>query len=254
MKISIITVVYNGIKEIEQTILSVLSQDYNKVEYIVIDGGSNDGTVEVIKKYSDSIDYWISEKDYGFYDALNKGIIKATGSWIGILNCGDAFNNKHVISDVFKGTINDDICVLYGDSLEIIGSKKYLHVATPRGINKRTPPDYRHGASFVRSDIHKKFLFDLSKTPVYGYALDYLQINQIYKAGYAFQKVDVIVLQYDGEGMSSHRWKNKYLRALTENDGKKNVSFYVILIKSIFRAIVNKLNRNIKTYDEEYGS
>ena len=90
-KISIITVVYNGEEFLEETILSVLNQSYENIEYIIIDGGSTDGTVDVIKKYEDKIDYWVSEPDKGVSDAFNKGLVFATGDYIEMLNCGDYF-------------------------------------------------------------------------------------------------------------------------------------------------------------------
>lgn len=80
MKISVVTVCYNAADTIEKTILSVLNQTYHDIEYIIIDGGSTDGTVEIIRKYADKIAYWVSEPDKGIYDAMNKGIEVATGS------------------------------------------------------------------------------------------------------------------------------------------------------------------------------
>ena len=91
-KVSIITVVYNGAKTIEHTIQSVLNQSYKNIEYIIIDGLSTDGTQKIIEKYIDSISYFVSEKDNGLYDAMNKGIQKATGSMIGIINSDDWYN------------------------------------------------------------------------------------------------------------------------------------------------------------------
>src|ERR1700739_1974354 len=87
--VSVITVVYNGAKFIEQAIQSVLNQSYKNIEYIVIDGGSNDGTVDIIKKYDKQINYWQSERDGGIYFAMNKGVSLATGELIGILNTDD---------------------------------------------------------------------------------------------------------------------------------------------------------------------
>ena len=87
--ITIITVSYNAVKTIEDTIVSVLGQTYNNIEYIIIDGGSTDGTLDIIKKYQDKITYWVSEPDKGIYDAMNKGIAKANGELIGIINSDD---------------------------------------------------------------------------------------------------------------------------------------------------------------------
>lgn len=99
--ISIITVVYNGKDFIEETILSVINQSYKNVEYVIIDGGSNDGTIDIIKKYDKFIDYWISEKDCGIYDAMNRGIEASTGDWLNFLNAGDSFVNDSVLERLF---------------------------------------------------------------------------------------------------------------------------------------------------------
>lgn len=93
-KISIITVSYNSSSTIEQTILSVINQQYPNIEYIIIDGGSTDGTVDIIKKYANNITYWISERDNGIYDAMNKGIDKATGDIVGIINSDDWYSDN----------------------------------------------------------------------------------------------------------------------------------------------------------------
>lgn len=89
--VSVITSVYNGVEGIERTIRSVLAQNYPGVEYIVVDGGSSDGTVDVLKRYNDSIDYWVSARDKGIYDAWNKGVQLATGEWIAFLGTGDIY-------------------------------------------------------------------------------------------------------------------------------------------------------------------
>ena len=90
-KLSIITVVLNGEKYLEETIKSVLNQQYKNFEYIIIDGGSTDGTLEIIKRYNDELEYWISEKDKGIYDAFNKGMILAKGDYVGIVNSDDVY-------------------------------------------------------------------------------------------------------------------------------------------------------------------
>src|SRR4051812_41105410 len=89
--ISVITVVYNGAATLERTIKSVLKQTYKNIQYIIIDGRSNDGTIDIIKKYEKYISYWVSEPDKGIYDAMNKGVAAATGTLVGILNSDDYY-------------------------------------------------------------------------------------------------------------------------------------------------------------------
>jgi hypothetical protein len=98
--ISVITVVFNGEKNLEQTIQSVINQDCQNFEYIIIDGGSSDGTTDIIKKYEDRIDYWKSEKDMGLYDAMNQGIDLAAGQWLNFMNCGDFFYTHQSLSGI----------------------------------------------------------------------------------------------------------------------------------------------------------
>lgn len=101
--ITVITVVFNGASTIEDAIQSVINQTYNNIEYLIIDGGSNDGTVEILKQYEHAIDYWISEKDGGIYDAMNKGIALSSGAYIGMLNADDLFAGQGVVRDYADG-------------------------------------------------------------------------------------------------------------------------------------------------------
>jgi Glycosyltransferases involved in cell wall biogenesis len=114
--ITVITVVLNGEKTLEETIKSVISQTYPNVEYIIIDGGSTDGTLDIIKKYEDYIDFWVSEPDKGIYDAMNKGIDLATGQWINFMNAGDEFFNDNTIFFIYQNvkTLNSNYDILYG--------------------------------------------------------------------------------------------------------------------------------------------
>lgn len=96
--ITVVTVVYNGIENLEQTIQSVLAQTYPNIEYLIIDGGSKDGTLQILEKYNDSIDYWVSEPDGGIYNAMNKGTALATGEYIAFLNADDWYNPDTVAS------------------------------------------------------------------------------------------------------------------------------------------------------------
>ena len=108
MKVSIITVSYNSVETIKDTIESVINQNYPNIEYMVIDGKSNDGTNEIIQKYKDEISCYLSEKDSGIYDAMNKGIQSATGDLIGILNSDDIYSNNGVISKIVDRIGNND--------------------------------------------------------------------------------------------------------------------------------------------------
>ncbi len=113
--ISIITVVYNGEKYLEETIQSVINQTYDNVEYIIIDGGSTDGTLDIIKKYEDRIDYWVSEKDSGIANAFNKGVISSTGNWLVMLNSGDWYIKNSILEDIVVKNLKSDSTFVYGD-------------------------------------------------------------------------------------------------------------------------------------------
>lgn len=116
MKISIITVVYNRAATIERAIRSVLSQSYNSIEYIIVDGASKDGTVEIIQQYKDQIHTIVSEKDNGMYDALNKGIRLATGDVVGILHADDEFADDLVLTKIAERfASNNEVEAVYGD-------------------------------------------------------------------------------------------------------------------------------------------
>nr|WP_071779299.1 glycosyltransferase family 2 protein [Sulfurimonas hongkongensis] len=131
--VSIITVVYNGEEHLEETILSIINQTYEHVEYIIIDGGSTDGTLKIIKKYEDAIDYWVSKKDSGIYDAMNKGIERASGEWINFINAGDRliFLDLHSLNSL--DTTNS--CYYYNEEQQKIKrdpfTKIYLTHNTP---------------------------------------------------------------------------------------------------------------------------
>ena len=112
--ISIITVIYNDGKKLEETILSILSQTYDNLEFIIIDGSSTDETIDIIKKYEDKIDYWISEKDSGIFDAMNKGILAAKGDYINFMNAGDFFIRKSLVKEVVDILNSEEIDFLYG--------------------------------------------------------------------------------------------------------------------------------------------
>ena len=118
-KISVVTVCYNAVNDIEKTILSVINQTYPNIEYLIIDGGSKDGTMDIVNKYKDKIDVIVSEPDKGIYDAMNKGIDRATGDWINFMNAGDMFWEKDSILKVFAASgVDDSLDVIYGFQIQ----------------------------------------------------------------------------------------------------------------------------------------
>lgn len=204
VKISIITVVYNAVGKIEPTILSVLRQTYGNIEYIVVDGGSTDGTIELIGKYRDRIAVVVSERDDGIYDALNKGVKLATGDWVGIMNAGDVYADDDVLARIFAGgNIGEECDVIYGDSIAV-DDERELYCRAPDSVEELSVrPVYRHGASFVKRIVHDRYLFDLTKKPMLDFALDYEQIFRMYKGGSVFCRVPVAVIKYELRGAST---------------------------------------------------
>lgn len=120
-KVSIITVVFNSERFLENTINSIINQTYPNIEYIIIDGGSTDGTIDIIKKYEEYITKWISEKDNGLYYAMNKGIQMATGDYLWFINSGDEIYTENTTEDIFS-SIHKTVDIVYGET-EIIDFK-----------------------------------------------------------------------------------------------------------------------------------
>lgn len=236
MKISVITVCYNAADTLDKTIQSVLGQTYHDMEYIIIDGGSSDGTVEIIRRYANRLAYWVSEPDEGIYDAMNKGIERATGEWINFMNCGDYFYKKNSIETVFNDI---DFCnnadVVYGDSLEKDNNDSVIYkYASPHTFLLNKYPIYRHGASFVRTSIHKRNKFDLSKRNQFGYALDYNCIFSLYNKGARFCKTDEIIMIYSKEGVSDNPVRSiKYNFHITHQNEKARFGDFLHYILSL---------------------
>jgi len=162
MKVSIITVVYNNRKYISGAIESVLSQIYTDIEYIIVDGGSTDGTIEVTNSYKSNISKFISEPDNGIYDAMNKGIKLATGDIVGFLNSDDFYPNERVISEVVNTFENNDIACLYGDLIYVNANninkivRYWKSQSYKNGLFKKGwhPP---HPTFFVKKEIYEKY-------------------------------------------------------------------------------------------------
>ena len=127
--LSVITIVYNNVRDIERTMLSVLNQTYHAIEYIVIDGASTDGTLDIIKQYKNRITKLISEKDKGIYDAMNKGLAIATGDYVIFMNSGDEFYATDTVAKVFASAPDADI--YYGETEMIDDERRKPWPAPP---------------------------------------------------------------------------------------------------------------------------
>ena len=156
MKLSIITINYNNAVDLEKTIRSVAAQSWKGFEYLVIDGGSKDESIEIIKKYSGDIDYWVSEKDSGVFNAMNKGITKASGEYLLMLNAGDLLHDETVLEKVFAtGEFNQDIlyCDVLRESMgKIIDKSIFPDVIT---FQKFREGSISHQAAFIKRSLHK---------------------------------------------------------------------------------------------------
>lgn len=233
-KISVITVCFNAIGSIENTIRSVISQTYSNVEYIVVDGGSSDGTVDVIRKYEDKISNWVSERDKGVFDAMNKAIERATGEWVSFMNSGDSFATVDVISSFFNGVnYNEEVGVVFGDAffLQTDGSLSY-YKASPFSKKESGIRDMGicHQAIFTRTSLANRFKFDSS----YKYAADYNMMMNIYKSGYKFSYNAIPVCVYNLDGISSNN-KLSQFKEIARICGAPNnsLAFFLGYIKAL---------------------
>jgi glycosyltransferase involved in cell wall biosynthesis len=238
LKVSIITVSFNSAKTIADTIDSVLSQDFPEIEYIIVDGGSTDGTVDIIRQNENRISQWISEKDQGMYDAMNKGIAMATGDVIGILNSDDVYMNTHVISDLMRVMQSQNTEVVFGD-LILVDSSNQNKIIRYYDSGRFHPSKFKfgwmpaHPTVFVKRELYQK-VGKFSTT--YQIAADYemlIRILAIEKASYAYYPKPVVRMRSGGASTSgiSRNWilNQEIIRACKENGIYTNL--FMLLLK-----------------------
>ncbi len=210
--VSIVTVVLNGCETLEQTIQSVLNQTYDNIEYIIIDGGSSDGTLDIVRRYEEKIAYWISEPDKGISDAFNKGIVTSEGEIVGILNADDWLSLEQIergVSVLNKSSAD----FVFGDLLfhdssnmvmhKIQGDPDYVNI-----INSRMP-DLCHPTVLVKREAYENIgLFDMN----YRFAMDYEWLLRLHKQGGIGKYVKEIIGHMRICGVS----ENHYMNALKE--------------------------------------
>ena len=237
MKVSIITVSFNSAKTIEDTIQSVLSQDYPQIEYIVVDGGSSDATVDIIRKYQDRISTWISEKDQGMYDAMNKGIALASGDVIGILNSDDIYMSNHVVTELMNKMNSEQAQVVFAD-LILVDQYNQNKVLRYYNSGHFHPNKFRYGwmpahpTVFVKSSLYKAvgpFSTD------YQIAADYEMLIRILakqNAKYAYLPKPVVRMRSGGASTASlsRNWilNQEIVRACKENGIYSNMAMLLL--------------------------
>ena len=203
MKISIITVVFDGEATIARAIESALAQKNVEIEYIVIDGASQDKTLEVIAPYRTKLSHLLSEKDTGIYDAMNKGIKLATGDVIGFLNADDFYTNSLVLAEVMTEFVDPTVDAVYGD-LEYFRASRPTKVVRTYRSNQFRPAQLKRGLMpahptlFLRKNVYERFgLFDSS----YKIAGDFEFIVRIFKdesLGYRYIPQKMVRMQMGG--------------------------------------------------------
>lgn len=193
--VTIITVVFNGSKVIEKTIQSVINQSYKKIQYIIIDGGSDDGTVDIIRKYESNIHFWLSERDHGVYDAMNKGLNIASGKWVNFMNAGDYFFSDDTLSDLFSAEADyEKFGLIYGDAEFRTDSLSYIIQASEECSTNEFMP-FSHQAAFFRNNIINELKFDTK----YRIAADADLCLRMLKNGCLFKHVPVTICSYNAQ-------------------------------------------------------
>jgi glycosyltransferase involved in cell wall biosynthesis len=242
MKVSIITVCFNSSKTIEETIQSVLSQDYPNIEYLVIDGGSIDGTQTIIQKYQGKIASWVSEPDQGMYAAMNNGISMATGDVIGILNSDDVYVSSRAVSELMNVMSKAKADVVFAD-LILVDQNNLNKVLRYYDSGRFQPRKFRwgwmpaHPTVFVKKKYYDRVgLFALD----YQIAADYemlIRILAIEKAPFAYLPKPMVRMRAGGASTAglSRNWilNKEIVRACRENGIYTNMA--MLLLKLPFK-------------------
>lgn len=206
MKVTVVTAVLNDAGHIEQTILSVISQTDIEIEYIIVDGGSKDGTLELIGKYKDKISLLISEPDRGVYDAMNKGIKYSTGDFIYFINSGDVLLNPSILSKIKLEELKERNAIIYGNVIVAYGNIEALEKPRPFFNSKMKFKGIGicHQSMFFPGELIRNEKYDLS----YNIAADYDLAYRLWRKGTVFLYKDITIAKYDwGKGISSNPYK-----------------------------------------------
>lgn len=232
--LSVITVVYNNVRHIERTMLSVINQTYPDIEYIIIDGLSNDGTLDIINKYKDKVAKLISEKDAGIYDAMNKGLTIATGDYVIFMNSGDEFYYPETVEQVFATYDGADI--YYGETEMINDAGESLGQRRHQAPKQFTWRGFKYGMSISHQAIYIRRSLTEHYDNRYQLSADIDWIIRAAKKAKTIVNVNRYVAKYLVGGMS----KAKHRQSLQERfDIMKR---YYGLISTVFNHFVIAFN------------
>ena len=237
MKISIITVVWNNKNSIKNAIDSVLNQTYKNIEYIIIDGVSTDGTIEIVRSYGDKVSKFLSEPDSGLYDAMNKGIFLATGDVVGILNSDDFYIDDQVIQRVVKEFEVKDVDSVYAD-LEFVKPVNLDKTVRYYDSSKFNPSKFAYGwmpahpTFFVKKDIYKKygvFRADLKIAADFDILARFLFTHKI---SYSYMQEVLVKMRLGGVSTSFNNiWIINIEQLQVCRDNHINTNIFKILLK-----------------------
>ena len=215
MKVSLITVTYNAARYLDDCIRSVISQDYQDIEYIIVDGKSTDQTISIIQQNGNSIHKWVSEEDCGMYDALNKGMKMATGDIIGVLNSDDMLASKDAISQIVKCFQQKQVDAVFGDLMYVdAGEPEKLHRIWKGTDFRKTHFHFGwmpgHPTFYIRKEVVEKFGGYQLK---FGTAADYeLMLRYLYKHEVSCQYLPKMIVKMRRGGQSNSNFRSR-LRA-----------------------------------------
>ena len=235
--ITVITVCYNAVDQIEATLMSVISQSYDNIEYIVIDGGSTDGTPEVIEKYNVHLSFYVSEPDNGIYHAMNKGIKRATGDYINFLNVGDVFCDSQVVDRVSDFVALNQFDIVYGDMVSRYSfGNRIVHAGPLSKISYDMV--FSHQSTFVRADILHQRNFNLE----YRLAADYDFLVWAYSNGCTFGYLAIPVASIDAIGGATHdnfvKSRRECFRIQVRNGGNAVLCFLWLLWRVFYFKVI----------------
>jgi glycosyltransferase involved in cell wall biosynthesis len=231
MRLSVITINYNNKEGLEKTVLSVIQQTYTNFEYIIIDGNSTDGSKLVIEKYANNIHKWVSERDKGIYDAMNKGIAKASGVYCLFINSGDVLTQNKVLAQMMDNVFNEDI--IYGDLKINRGNGQIQNGYSPNkiGLIRLYRDTLWHPVSFIKKELFEKFgMYNLD----YKIVADYeFFVKVIIAKKISMRHLPVFVAEFDTSGLSMDLSK---LQDQKKERMKVQENYFPRFILKIFRA------------------